>query len=161
MPDPEAERLSGRTAEVIDLEPPPPPADAALDEKQTAEWIAVWQLPVARYWARSDLPVLERLFRLRQLHDTLLREFEDCPLVAGSKGQLVLNPLARQAKAVHAEVVALEDRFFLSPAFRMKGLISLAAAADGVKRHPEVLAEQEEKPKRADPRLARRGSAAP
>jgi hypothetical protein len=154
MPDPEATRRGDqRAAEVIQEAPLAPPAPECLDEAQAAAWEDVWRLPVARYWAPSDLPALERLFRLRQLHDTLLRSFEEAPLVAGSQDQLVLNPCGRQANTVHAELLRLEDRFFLSPAHRLKGQISLAAAIEGAKRTAGDSPGEEVKPPRADPRL--------
>jgi len=154
MPDPEATRHGA--AEVIDDRPLAPPAPEVLGEAQAASWVEVWKLPVARYWAQSDLPALETLFRLRQLHDALLCSMEEAPLVAGSKDQVVINPAGRHADTVHARLLALEDRFFLHPAGRLKGQISLAAAIDGAKRNPEMVERYEEKPNRADPRLARR-----
>lgn len=154
MPDPEVDRKAACTAEVITASPVAPPAPEDLGETQAAAWADVWALPVCRYWAPSDMAALERLFRLRQLHDALLACVEADPLVAGSQGQMVLNPAARHARTVHAEVLALEDRFFLNPAHRLKGHISLAAAAEGAKRNPEAFTE-EAPPRRADPRLAR------
>lgn len=156
-PDPEAARHGA--AEVIDEAPLAPIPPEGLNEAQAASWAEIWRLPVARYWAPSDLPALERLFRLRQVHDVLLTSLEEAPLVAGSQGQLVLNPAGRHARTVHAELLQLEDRFFLNPAYRLKGQISLAAAIDGAKRNPEM---GEEKPTpRADPRLARQQATAP
>jgi P27 family predicted phage terminase small subunit len=68
----------------------------------------------------SDLPALERLFRL---YDHLERSNTAVKktghMVTGSQGQAVLNPLLRHIQQTQTEARQLEDRFGLSPRARL------------------------------------------
>jgi len=61
------------------------------------------------------MPALERLFSMydeRERMDIYLREE---PMISGSQGQKILNPMYRQRTSVDAEIRQLEDRFGLHP----------------------------------------------
>lgn len=94
-------------------------------------WAAYWASPVAKLAdSVSDLPALERLFRL---YDDLDRSMaairRDGHMVRGSQGQAVLNPLLRHTQATQAEIRQLEDRFGLSPRARLSLNVTLGEAA--------------------------------
>lgn len=108
---------------------PPPPS--GLLKLTRERWAAFWASPVAKLADPvSDLPALERLFRLyddlERSHATVRREGH---MVRGSQGQAVMNPLLRHMQAVQAEVRQLEDRFGLSPRARLSLNVTLGEAA--------------------------------
>lgn len=94
------------------------------------EWLDLWGDPVAKTYNRtSDLPALRRLFGLRDERERYRRLVRKQPLVEGSQGQMVLNPLGRQIGPLDAEIRQLEDRFGLNPQSRLKLGIKLGEAA--------------------------------
>lgn len=110
-------------------EPPAPPA--GMLKVTRARWVDYWASPVAKLADPvSDLPALERLFRL---YDDLERSNaavkKSGHMVPGSQGQAVLNPLLRHIQATQAEVRQMEDRFGLSPRARLSLNLTLGEAA--------------------------------
>ena len=120
-------------------EPPAPPRAALLATKKA--WGAFWKAPTAALVLDSDHPALERLFGLYDELDRIWRAARKRRLVDGSQGQPVINPLYKQADALRAEILALEDRFGLSPMARLK----LGAAFGSARRSlaEELAAEAE------------------
>lgn len=101
--------------------PAPPSAPANLLKTTRDRWVAYWSSPVAGLADPvSDLPALERLYRL---YDDLERSHRAVRatghMVEGSKGQTVMNPLLRHMQTEMAEIRQLEDRFGLSPRARL------------------------------------------
>lgn len=76
--------------------------------------------PLAALVSDADLPALRRLFGLYDEHDRVWRVAREHRLLQGSQNQLVLNPLYRQASGLRADILALEDRFGLTPMARLK-----------------------------------------
>lgn len=111
-------------------EVPDPPTD--LNEQQREEWHSLWATELAQrtYDLRSDRAALERLFRLRSevaaLENMVTKS--NSWLVKSPTGQLTRNPLTRQIAELRGEILALEDRFGLSPQARLKLGIALGDA---------------------------------
>ena len=118
--------------------PAPPPGLLGVTKKA---WQAFWAAPTAALVVDSDRTALDRLFSLYDEHTRLWRAARRRRLVDGSQGQPVLNPLYRQADTLRAEILALEDRFGLSPMARLK----LGAALGEARRSlaDELAAEAE------------------
>ncbi len=113
----------------IDLRPvnaPEPPAGLSVASR--AAWGRLWASPLARAFAESDLPALERLFLLRNERDRSFRAAGRSRLVAGSQGQPVLSPLLGYVASLDAEIRQLEDRFGLSPRARLQLGVTLGEA---------------------------------
>jgi hypothetical protein len=95
------------------MEAPPPPR--GLSRAMQDEWAVFWASPQAAHVVPSHLPALRRLFELRYQRETYAREGAKETLVRGSTGQSTLNPLLKELDAIDAKILALEDRFGLSP----------------------------------------------
>ena len=106
----------------------PPEAPAAWLVPTKRAWQSYWQSPVAGMLDEADVPALLRLFSYRDEHERFSRAFVKNPFVPGSKGQPVLSPLAGLILNLERAIVALEDRYGLSPASRMKLNISVGEA---------------------------------
>lgn len=119
---------------VQNVDSPAPPA--GLLKKTRAAWVDFWASDVAQaIEAASDMPMLERLFRLRDDRERAHRAYRADPLIQGSQGQSVLNPMAQVVKTCDAEIRALEDRLGLSPQARLRLGIVLDNVRQRVKRH--------------------------
>lgn len=110
-------------------EPPTPPT--GLLKATRERWADYWTSPVAKLADPvSDIPALERLFRLYDDLDRSNRTVrEQGHMVRGSKGQMVLHPLLRHTQVTQAEIRQLEDRFGLSPRARLSLNVTLGEAA--------------------------------
>ena len=84
------------------------------------EWQLFWASDVAAAVSQSDIPSLIRLFDLRAMEQDYREQAQKEPLVTGSKGQPVQNPLLKVADTFRAEIRQLEDRYGLNPAARAK-----------------------------------------
>jgi P27 family predicted phage terminase small subunit len=98
--------------------------------KATRDWWAeFWASELAAATlADTDGPAIERLATLYDLRRRALKSIKKQPLVDGSQGQKVLNPLARQMSTWDAEIRQLEDRFGLTPRSRLNLGLQLGAA---------------------------------
>ena len=133
-----AQRQGRGTPDVGALVPysgPVPPCPLREDGNFVAqelrdEWLELWRTPVASSWdPQSDLAALHRLFRLRdQVNRLMVKVFEMGDMVDGSQEQKVLNPLHRLITVLTGQILALEDRFGLSPSARFKLGIEIGGA---------------------------------
>jgi P27 family predicted phage terminase small subunit len=92
-----------------------PAAPAHLTERWVNSWEIFWRSPFAQVVQPAQMPALERLFSMydeRERMDIYLREE---PMISGSQGQKILNPMYRQRTSIDAEIRQLEDRFGLHP----------------------------------------------
>lgn len=97
--------------------------------KVTKDDYAAFQgAPVAQVIGVEDLPVVRRLFNLRDDHERCSRAARKNPMVKGSQGQDVENPLAKRADRIMGEITRLEDKLGLNPVSRMRLAISTADA---------------------------------
>lgn len=108
------------------LQAPAPPD--GLPERWATEWIEFWRSEISRTVLPESMPALRRLFGYRAELDRLNDANPD-PLVPGSQGQMVLNPILRRTGQLEAQIVALEDRFGLTPKARIMLGASLADTA--------------------------------
>lgn len=148
-PAPRADRSRRRQARpelraarpVVVAARPIPPAPQGLLASTRAEWEALWASDLAAALAETSLPALERLFLLRDEWRRCMRAARKERLVAGSRGQPVVHPLAKRADELLSHIRSLEQEFGLTPLARVRlGLAAtqarisideLAAEADG------------------------------
>ncbi len=79
------------------------------------QWSALWRHPIVATFDRElHEPTLRRLFDLRDERERYRRAVRKEPLVEGSQGQPVLNPLRATMATIDKELTALEDRFGLN-----------------------------------------------
>lgn len=97
---------------------PEPPA--GLLAASVAAWRRLWASPVASAFLDSDLPALERLWQLYDERRRAFRVARTSRLVEGSQGQPRLNPLIAHVAALDGQILALEDRFGLTPRARLQ-----------------------------------------
>ena len=114
-------------------EPPAviPRVPDGLTEAQAAAWEDFWQEPLsAKVNMAMDGPALVRMFTLRSQVERWQALTDADPVVAGSQGQPVVNPLIKQWMALLGECRQLEDRFLCS----VKARIAVGVkAAQGLK----------------------------
>ena len=106
-----------------------PPAPTHLSDRWKAGWATFWSSPFAQLVAPAQHPAVERLFGLydeRERMDAFIRAE---PMVAGSQGQPVVNPMYRQRTAADAEIRQLEDRLGLNPRSGLQLGIQFSEAA--------------------------------
>ena len=105
--------------------PDPPPGMLKATERQ---WVEFWQSEVATLVATADLPALRRLYSLYDERARCLASGRRNRLVEGSQGQPVMNPLYKHMATLDGEILALEDRFGLTPMARLKLGVTFGAA---------------------------------
>ena len=97
-----------------------PPAPSGLLPEIEEAWGVFWADPLARTIRQAaDMMSLKRLFWLYDRHERIARSTRRRSLVKGSKGQPVANPLLRLLTPLQTQILALEDRFGLSPIARL------------------------------------------
>jgi P27 family predicted phage terminase small subunit len=135
-----------------DIVPDPP---AGLLKATQQAWAEFWASPLASLAIGADRVALERLFELLDDRSRCWREYKRARLVLGSQGQPVLNPLARQVATLDAEIRALQDRFGLTPASRLRLGIALGEAARSLEDLNATMAAEmaNEDSDRDDPRF--------
>lgn len=96
--------------------------------KPERQWLKVTRVAYEEFWESDvaaavtvvDLSTLRRLFNLRDDHERLVRSARKTPLVTGSQGQLVENPLAKRADRIMSEITRLEGQFGMTPVSRLR-----------------------------------------
>lgn len=130
--------------------PPPPTGLLALTRDA---WADFWSSPLAGLVeTRTDLMALRRLFQFYDEHERALRSFRRQRTVKGSTGQERANPLLRAVATPH-EILALEDRFGLSPRSRLELGVILGDAARSLADLADVPDDAGAADDWADPRL--------
>lgn len=113
--------------------PEVPAPDSGWLKATVEAWDDLWASPLASEIKGTDMPALRRCFewrdeqvRCRRRAKALRKLATGEPMVPGSKGQPVANPLFDVAKAaddealaIETRIVALEDRLALSPKARL------------------------------------------
>ena len=93
-----------------------PDAPDGIAAELVESWRDYWESPLATATdAGSKLNAVTRLWQLYDLRDKHHRAYAAQPLVEGSQGQQVLNPLGRQLNALEGQILSLEDRLGLNP----------------------------------------------
>lgn len=150
-----ANRETVDLAPLLELAPAvaePPPAPAGVLPLIATAWAEYWHSPLARLvHTASDALALRRLFLLYDEAERGLQAFRAVRVVEGSTGQLKLNP-AKDA-VDQADILALEDRFGLSPKARLALGVVLGDAARSLHDLAGGLGSEEDDDA-PDPRLA-------
>lgn len=107
------------------LVPQPP---AGLLKSTQDKWVVFWRSDLAGAIVSTDHLALERYFQTVDECARVARVFRKTRLIVGSQGQPVLSPLGRYLATLSTELLALEDRFGLSPIARSRlGLVAAQA----------------------------------
>jgi hypothetical protein len=139
---------------LVVLEPhsrPVPDAPKGLLKATESAWSEFWRSSVSMLVEQADLPAVQRLFGLYDERERAFRAFRENRYVAGSKGQPVLNPIARHMLSLDAEIRALEAIFGIGPVPRLRAGIAFAEARRSLDDLNRSLDDREDE---ADPRLA-------
>src|SRR5262245_32737832 len=83
-------------------------------------FVAFWDEPVSRLVAPAAEALVVRYFELVDQHQRALRRVHAEPIVAGSKGQKAMNPMARFLLDVEAALSRLESELGIGPASRSR-----------------------------------------
>jgi len=100
----------------VSVAPSMPEPPEGISAELVASWAEYWSSPLASATdAQSKLNAVTRLWQLYDLRDKHHAAYVAQPLVDGSQGQQVLNPLGRQLNSLESQILALEDRLGLNP----------------------------------------------
>ena len=92
-------------------------------------WECYWSSSLPQLLTEADRPALIRLFDLYDQRERISRVFHREPFSTGSTGQKIVNPAARELASLDGRIIALEDRFAITPLARMKLGITIGEAA--------------------------------
>ena len=134
-PDPNSKRSQLRAITVLppvddDAEIPDPPADLA--PRVFDAWLTFWRSPLRRQVIDSDMVALHRLFDLYDRRERFVEAGMQEPVTSGSQGQQTLNPLLKEAAVLEHAILALEDRFGMSPFSRLKLQVKIGDASKSI-----------------------------
>ena len=82
-------------------------------------WSAVWTAGGVAYTA-ADTHIIERYVHLQGMRNDLIVRLGGEYLTAGSRGNVVLNPMHRRLSDIESKLNPLEDRLGLSPEARAR-----------------------------------------
>ena len=94
-----------------------------------ATWRTFWRSPLAPFVIEAEVDILERLFEMRDMQRRFRREGLKRPIVPGSQGQPVTNPLFDEADRLEPLIQRLEDKFGKTPLARLKLGVAFGDAA--------------------------------
>lgn len=98
-------------------------------------WRHYWRSPVsAAVDLGADAEALRRWMEAIDEVDKLLPACQASPLMKGSMGQLVLNPLFRRLAELNRIIEGMEDRFGVTPRSRFRLQLTYTAASEGEER---------------------------
>lgn len=130
---------------------PRPPA--GLSPRGRVRWRQYWRSEVARLADPViDRPCVERWIRCLDQYEQILPQVTAEPLVPGSMGQPVLNPLAGFAQQLLAEIRRAEQELGLTPLARLRLGITLGEARVVAARAEAMRAQQQAAEMAEDPR---------
>lgn len=153
------ERQRSNTADVglvvaggpIEPPPPPHPPKGKLLTATVRAWDAFWTSDLAALVLDADRPALDRLFGMYDLRERMHRALLEQPFTEGSTGQTVVHPAAKELASLDGRIVALEDRFGITPMGRLKLGVVLGAAARSLDEMNRSWSDDDEA--EPDPRL--------
>lgn len=157
MPKKPAERRQNRATKDVgvlealgDVEVPAP-ARGKLLASTTKAWKVFWATEVAQLVTPADRMALDRLFRMYDMRERMERAFLAMPFTVGSTGQIVAHPASKEVASLDGRILALEDRFGITPAARLKLGITLGLAKKSLEDMNNAFVDSE--PDEDDPRL--------
>lgn len=104
-------------------------------------WVAFWDERTAQLVQPGDMPALRRLYSMYDERDRMLAAYKRQRFSVGSTGQLIVNPAAKEVASLDARISALEDRFGLTPAARLRLGITLGEAARSLEAMAQAAAD--------------------
>lgn len=145
-------KLADAPAEV----PPPPKAGGRKLLKCTTEsWSAFWSSELASLVTPADRPAIDRLWSMYDLRERMNRAAIQQPFAEGSTGQVVAHPAMKEMASLDGRIVALEDRFGITPKGRLALGITMGAAAKSLdEMNRRFMGDDEGDDDDIDPRLA-------
>jgi phage terminase small subunit len=134
------------------IRPSGPPAPEGIGADLVATWDEYWASPLAQVGdEHTKRAAVTRLWQLYDLRDKHYLAYRKHPLVDGSQGQKVLNPLGRQLTTLETQIQALEDRLGLNPKAQIalgiswaQGQQQLASLAERVFQGDDPATEDDE-----------------
>lgn len=113
--------------------------------KSTREsWKNYWHSNLAQIvQLGTDMSAIIRLFTLYDERERAYRSYKKHPLVEGSQGQMVLNPMGRQMSVLDTEIRQLEDRLGMTPRARLQLGITYGEAKKSLKEINREIQEQD------------------
>ena len=123
MPNPRSKRPQGHRQQKVvalravpTLEPPEPPEN--LCAFALTLWREIWTTDVSKAIEASDHYALRRWIEAVDERERYLEAARDNPTVEGSKGQPVVNPLLKLARAAEDRIEHFEQQFGMTPKAR-------------------------------------------
>lgn len=146
--------VTGQVVAINNGDIPEPPE--GLTPERLDEWDALWRSELAATWNRDfHVDPMRRLFILRQRVEAFDEEGMQKPVVHGSTGQESINPLLKEASVIRKEILAIEDRYGLSPQALMKLGIAIGQAHHSLDEMNKRIGEKAgAQPVEYDPRIA-------
>lgn len=144
-------RLADAPAEIP---APPRPGTKAMLKASIDSWKAFWSTELASLVTPADQGALARLWSMYDLRERMYRSALEQPFAQGSTGQIVSHPALKEVASLDARIVALEDRFGITPKGRLALGITMGAAAKSLDDMNRRFAADGEGDDHLDPRLA-------
>lgn len=111
---------------------PAPPKGTRWLKASRISWDEFWASDISHMVNSADMPAIFRLWRNYDERDRLHADYSCEYLVRGSQGQPVLNPLVRRIESLDKAILALEERFGITPLARFRLGIEGAEAKDAL-----------------------------
>ena len=128
--------------------------EPAWSDGLKALWAKFWASPLALTVMPWHEGALRRLFGYYQRRETYQTIGDQSPLVRGSTGQLVTNPLLKRVDVLDGKILELEDRFGGSPMALLRLQVTFGDAARSLAElNATVAARVEADDEATDPRL--------
>lgn len=122
---------SGTSAVVRDTSRPIPIPPVGLRKSAKDAWLAFWRSPMATLVQdESDMDALRDWAFCISERDRIQPLVRKTPLVPGSMGQMVLNPLAALVKDYTRRIDRYREQFGMTPLSRMRLGIAVGEAHD-------------------------------
>lgn len=126
-------RFAGSTLPAVsrDHKRPIPITPTGLRKAASDAWVEFWQSPMASLVQDdSDMDALRDWAWLVSERDRLQPMVKKTPLVMGSTGQLVANPISKLVADYTRRITQYRDQFGMTPLSRMRLGIAVGEAAD-------------------------------
>jgi hypothetical protein len=140
----------------LDEHLPVPPTPTGLLKETRQKWETFWNSDAGRSPAIRrdvDMDAINRLFQYYDDHARARREYKRRPLVLGSTGQSVLNPLGKMMLDLEGKILALEDRIGKNPLGRLKMSLTFGQAHASLEEMNRRMNDDEPDPRNDDPRI--------
>jgi P27 family predicted phage terminase small subunit len=122
-------------ARLVGSVPAVPSSEKPLLKVTREAWVAFWSTePLAALVMPADRSALDRLFRMYDMRERMERMVARQPFMEGSTGQPVVNPAAKEVASLDGRILALEDRFGITPMARLKLGIAFGEASRSLDR---------------------------